>query len=255
MSTTIVIYIALVLTRVGVFVMVMPLFAGRVPRTVRVALAVVLTCFYLGQIAPGWDKQLAGQGEDIHWLPASLAIVREIIIGGLLGFAFSLFMLPARIAGEFVTQQIGLAQSNIAGLSADTPAGPITVTMESIFSLVFLMLDGHHIVLTALHVSFMKLPLGGTIIPDWTLPAIGMLQHSYETGLLLAGPLGLCLFILTIVLALMNRMVSQLGLTSIGYTLQVMVASGGMLLFLPDTLNMMARITAKTGTLISQLME
>ena len=93
-------YVGLVLTRVGAFVAVLPLFSARTPRSVRAALAIAITAFYLGQVAPGWDRQVAGQAGDIHWLAYSIAMMRETLLGAAMGFAFGLFLLPARIAGN-----------------------------------------------------------------------------------------------------------------------------------------------------------
>src|SRR5438093_1132430 len=103
--------------------------------------------------------------------------VRRILIVGLvlvltmgftlqLGFAFSLFLLPAQIAGAFVSNQVGLALGPQPGPSGHNAAGPLAVVFEVLASLIFLELNGHHVVLAALHASFSKLPIGGTLIPQ-----------------------------------------------------------------------------------------
>ena len=248
-------YVGLVLARVGAFVAVMPLFSGRTPKTVRAALAMALTAYFLAQITPAWDRRIVGEGAGIHWLTYSLAMVRETLLGGGMGFAFGLFLLPARIAGEFLTTQIGLALSPQSGITGEQPAGPLTLAFEAAGSLLFFELDGHHFVLMALQTSFVKLPLGGDLLPQFAGPALTGLSHSYEQGMLLAAPLGMCLFLLAVTLAIMARAAPQLNIYSVGFTLQVFVALAGSFLLMSDMLGMMASHIGQISVLINAFME
>jgi len=249
------VYFGLVLTRVATFVAVMPLFSGRTPRMVRAALALILAIFWFNTVTPAWDPRLARQGVDIHWLVYSLSIMREAMVGAILGFAFSLFLLPAQIAGEFVTQQIGLALSQQTGLSSPAPAGPLAVIFEAIASLVFLEMDGHHIILSALHASFDKLPLGGGLLPMPAGPMIQGMGTAQQMGLLLAGPLGICLFLLAVVLAIMARAAPQLNIYSVGFTLQVVIALVGSIFLMPDMIRLMMVIIGQTGASLGSFLE
>lgn len=247
-------YVGLVVARVGAFVSVMPLFAGRTPRTVRAALAMAIVAFYLSQVAPDWDRHVAGRAGNIHWLAYTLALLRETLLGAGMGLAFSLFLLPPRIAGEFITQQIGLALSPQPGITDEQPAGPLTLAFEAAGALVFFYLDGHHIVLAALHASFAKLPLGGTLVPEMVGPGLDGLARSYEMGLLLAAPLGVCLFLLAVILAIMSRAAPQLNIYSVGFSLQVLVALIGSIYLLPDMIDLMHGFIGQAGESVSGLL-
>ena len=56
MTEGLVVYAALVLARVGTFVAVMPPFAARTPKLVRVSLTLAITAFYLTAAAPGFPR-------------------------------------------------------------------------------------------------------------------------------------------------------------------------------------------------------
>ena len=227
-------YIGLILARIGVFVAVMPPFANRTPRTVRAAFAIALTAFYFGSSMPMWDAEfIAAAKHEIHPLRYAIALVREALIGASMGLAFALFLLPARLAGEFVTAQIGLNAAPSASPSGPDGGGPITITLETLGGMLFLVADGHHVVLLALHSSFGTFPLGGTVLPQ-VGPLLNGLSNSYDAGLLLAGPLALCLFLLSVCLAIMTRAAPQLNVYSIGFALQVIVALLGLLFLLPE---------------------
>jgi flagellar biosynthesis protein FliR len=227
-------YIGLILARVGVFVAVMPPFANRTPRTVRAAFAIALTAFYFGSSLPMWDAQfLEAAKADLDPVRYAVALVREALIGASLGFTFALLLLPARLAGEFITAQIGLNASPSASPTGPDGGGPITVTLETMAGMLFLVANGHHAVLLALHSSFTTFPLGGTMLPQLG-PHINGLATAYDAGLLLAGPLALCLFLLSVCLAIMTRAAPQLNVYSIGFSLQVIVVLLGFLFLVPE---------------------
>ena len=243
--TAVAVYAGLLLARIGAFVAVMPPFAARTPRTVRAAFAVVLTVFYLYSAAPHWDADFAARAADAHPLRYALALIREALLGASMGFAFALFLLPARLAGEFVTLQIGLNAAQAQSPSGPDGGGPLTNLFETASGMLFLVADGHHLVLLALHASFGTLPLGGTVLPDAN-PMLDGLSTAYQLGVLLAGPLAVCLFLLSVTLAIMTRAAPQLNIYSVGFTLQVFVTLLGGLFLLPELVRALTVVVEHT---------
>jgi flagellar biosynthetic protein FliR len=134
MTDALSIYIGLLLARIGAFVMVMPPFAGRTPRSVRAALVLAVAAFYLGTAPPTWDSDLARRVAQVHPILYGFAIIREMLLGAAMGFALTLFILPARIAGEFITQQMGLNAALLPSPSGQDPSGPLTQIFETMAS-------------------------------------------------------------------------------------------------------------------------
>lgn len=250
MTPAVVVYVGLVISRIGAFVGVMPLFGARTPRTVRVGLAVALAAFYLGTVAPGWDPALAKQATEINAVVYALAVARETLIGAAMGLAFGLFLLPAHVAGEFITHQIGLNVAPVGSAASGESAGVLTNIFEIVGGLIFLIADGHHVVLGVLHASFFSLPLGGAMIPQ-VGPMVGGLATAYEMGLLLAGPLTLCLLLLSVTLAIMARTAPQLNVYSVGFTLQIMVVLFGGLFLLPEFILTLHAIIGRAGAALA----
>lgn len=254
MIEAVTVYFSLILARVGTFVAVMPLFADRAPRMVRAGLALALAVFYFSAVLPRWDASLATSASASGW-PFFLALGREALIGAAMGFAFSLFLLPAQVAGTFVANQIGLASGPLHGPSGDTAPGPLAVAFEVLASLIFLELDAHHVLLAALHASFAKLPIGGTLVPQPLNPMVDGLARAHEMGVVLASPMALCLLLLTVMLAFMARVAPQLNIQTVGFTLQSIVALVGAAFLLPDFARLMAAFTGTTGTTIQRFLE
>jgi flagellar biosynthetic protein FliR len=249
--SAIVIYVGLLIARITAFVGVMPLFGARAPRTVRLGLALALVAFYLGNVSPGWSPELARKPADVHPVRMALAMAREALIGLAMGLAFGLFLLPARVAGEFITHQIGLNITPENSATSTESGSVISNTFEIVTGLVFLVADGHHVVLGVLHSSFSSLPLGGAAVPQIG-PMVGGLQTAYEMGLLLAGPLALCLLLLAVTLAIMARTAPQLNVYSVGFSLQVLVLLFGGVFLIPEFVFTIHAIVDRTGAALTQ---
>jgi flagellar biosynthetic protein FliR len=246
-----VLFFALVLARVGTFVGLMPLFSGRgTPRIVRVGLAMSLAVFWLSTLVPPPELMPLRATGDIPWVLFGVAMVREAILGAMVALLFSLFFAPVRIAGEFITQQIGLSQSVVLGPTADTSAGPFTLILETLAGFIFLELNGHHVVLAVLHSTFAKYPLGGLYMPVPTGSLVEAVTVAENYGVLLAGPLALAMFLVTITLAILARVAPQLNIYSIGFTLQALVGVVGAFLLIPDIVRLIALVMGRVIEMI-----
>ncbi len=253
MSPGAAVYVGLILARVGAFVAVAPPFASQTPRLVRAGFALALAAFYLGAAAPGWNPAMEARAGDINPVLYAVALVRESLIGLAMGFAFALFLVPARLAGEFVTQQVGLSVSPQAGPAGGDSSGQVARLFETTAALVFLLADGHHLAFAAFHGTFDRLPLGGPAVPQ-VGPMVAGVGAAYHMGLLLAGPLAISLFLLSITLAIMTRAAPQLNVYSIGFTLQVLVVLLGGLFLMPELVRAMHAVVGRTGAQLPTLL-
>lgn len=244
-------YAGLVLTRVAAWSAAVPLLAGRTPRLVRVGLVGVLAIFYLGGHPPPWDERWAMQAEHISALAYALALLREAVIGAALGLLFGLWLLPARVAGEFLAFQVGLNVSPLPGPAGEEAAGTLTAWLEVLAAVVFLSLDGHHVLLAVLHASWGVLPLGGTPWPA-VAPMLQGLASAYEVGLLLAAPLAACLMLLAATLAVTARAAPQLNVYSVGFALQVLVVLLAGFVLLPELAGAMQAYWQRFGEWLPQ---
>ena len=118
--TGLVVYFALVLARAGTGVLVLPLFGGQnMPRMVKLGFALALAAFWITTLGVPADTAILRQLNAGSWPLLALAVAREALLGALLGLAFNLFLLPARYAGEFITQQMGLSLGQTLGPTGD----------------------------------------------------------------------------------------------------------------------------------------
>ena len=221
---------SLILARVAAFVGVLPILGGpQTPNLVKVGLTMALTVMWsfamFGEPTPLPPDSVV----TVSWI---MALGREAALGALFGFFFSLFLLPATIAGEYLTQEMGLSfASMVSAVGTGSASTPATI-LELFASLLFLGLDLHHVFLAVLDATFRRFPVG----QGFSLPLcdpVGAAASAEEWGILLGVPVALCLFVTTIALAFLNRAAPQLSIYSIGFPLRLIVGLGALLVMLP----------------------
>lgn len=246
MIATAAIFATLMLARVAAFVAMLPLLGGNaMPRTVKIGLTMALTVLWGSTF---WEQMptcawLAGDG-IVPWLGLSIAVGREALLGAVVGYMLGLVTIPARIAGDFLAQEMGLSFGNMVSVSGDGQATPLTVIFEMLASALFLGLDGHHAFFGLMQELMQHCPVGG---PLPAFPVAGVLQATMaaeEWGLILAAPVAVCLFLTTVVLTLLTRAAPQLNLYTLGFPVRLGVGLIVTLLFLPCTVATMVTIFA-----------
>ncbi len=236
MTATIVVFGTLMLARVGAFVAMLPLLGGTAtPRLVKVGLTLALTvlwatAFWQQMPACAW---LAAEGV-VPWVGLGIAVGREALLGAVVGYTLGLVTIPARIAGDFLAQEMGLSFSNLVNVTSGGQATPLTLIFEMLAGALFLGLDGHHGFFGVMQGLMERFPVGG---PVPAIPTAGLLHGALaaeEWGLMLAAPVALCLFLTTLILTLLARATPQLNLYTVGFPLRLGVGLVAVLLLLPQ---------------------
>ena len=209
----------LVFVRMGAMMVAAPIFSSAaVPVRVRAAFALVLACVMFPVVAPQLTSNLS--------LSAALgAIVCEMIIGTSLGFGISLVFIGVEVAGMMIERQAGMALGRVYNPVMDSNS---TIMGQMFFFLalaVFLAAGGLHALIRALLDSFVLLPplsFGySTVIPEALL---ALLQLAMQTGIRLAAPMLIALFLASIAMGFLSRTIPQINILSIGFAVRVMVA-------------------------------
>jgi len=206
----------------------LPVFAQRgVPMRVRVALA-FLIAFCAQASLPAMPVIPLDSAQ------AMLAVVQQLLIGLSLGFAVRIVFAAVEFAGEIIGLQMGL---NFAGFFNPMTGGESTAASRFFgvsVSWLFIVMGGHLMLIGAVVQSFHAFPVGPepfaflrTVQPQvWG-------AEVFRLGLWIALPLvGMLLFV-NLVLGVISRVASQMGIFSIGFPITVSVGLVGMLLTLP----------------------
>jgi flagellar biosynthetic protein FliR len=195
---------------------------------VKAGLAMSLTLFWFGILPAD-----AFAVEQINIVTSVLLIAKEGAIGFLLAVVLGFIFVPAKIAGAYVGQEIGLSLASVSSPGSTDSSTLVTTVFETLAVLLVFGLNLHHFIISVVHFSLIELAgkIKLTELPTELLTqTTGALS---EYGTLIVGPIGICLFILTIGLALLNKAAPTLNLFSVGMTMRSGFGLLCLVLFMP----------------------
>ena len=206
------------LARVSVFLMVLPIFGWRLlPRHIRLVLALLVTVFVamLTPPAPIAQKPLGA------WA-LSLLIVGETLCGLSLGLAVRLVFTAVQVGGAIASRQMGLALAGTYDPTSGEQAQPLATFLEIIFTLFFLACSGHHLLLRLVFRSYEVFPVG-------TIPTAAQMADALVVagsamllfGLKLAAPVLAAFLCLSVLLAILARVLPELNVLLLSLPLRV----------------------------------
>jgi flagellar biosynthetic protein FliR len=201
----------------GIFIFA-PLFgANSVPVKARICLALTLAfCIY--PIVPSQNP--------VYLTVASLpmAVGSELLIGLAIGYGASLPLIAMQMGGLVMAQQMGLGFAQLVNPENDAPTDPVGQMLFLGALTIFLLLNGHHAMLTALVRSFQNVPLGGYVPNDQLLTTtVGLLSSMYDLAVRLSAPLLCLIFLETVAMGFIAKTVPQLNILSLGFPVRIIV--------------------------------
>ena len=201
------VYVAgLVFARVGAILMLLPGIGDAVvPPRMRLALALLLA-FVLFPIAapavgsiPVASSGLAG------------AVIREVIIGLMIGGLLRLFLASLAVAGEVVSLQTTLAFAQTANPLQAMPGTTVAAFLTLLGITLIFATDLHHLFIAALGLSYQhfrpgELPATG----DLAQLAIQTISGAFSIGLQISAPFLVFGLIFYVGLGVLSRLMPQL---------------------------------------------
>lgn len=210
----------LVLIRVTAFFVTVPFFSYRtIPQQARIALAFVLAwmMYYTIDVEP-----FVVNGEYI------MLVIKEAMIGLLLGLIGYIVMSAIQIAGSFVDFQMGFAIANIIDPQTGAQSPLVGQFFNMIALLVLLAIDGHHLILDGIFYSYQFLPI------DQAFPNFGnenfvefiitTFTAVFGIAFQMAAPVVATLFLVDLALGITARTVPQLNIFVVGFPIKIAVS-------------------------------
>jgi flagellar biosynthetic protein FliR len=159
-------------------------------------------------------------------------LAQNILVGLALGFAIRIVFVGIELAGQLIGLQIGLSFS--AYFNPDTRESENVVSnfMSMLVLLMFLSIDGHLILLSALVDSFRLFPAAAAA-PIEPLALVRAASDIFAIALTICLPILAVMLMVNVVLGVMARVAPQLNLFAVGFPLTVLAGLAALALFLP----------------------
>lgn len=160
---------------------------------------------------------------EIFSLQGLLILVQQIIIGVAMGFSVRLVFAAVGMAGQMIGMTMGLGFATFFDPQTQGQNTAVSQFLSMLLMLIFLSLDGHLMIVTALTDSFVTMPIamGSQSIEPVKIAMWG--QSIFTTGMLLALPAIAALLITNMALGVLTRTAPQLNLFGIGFPLTLSI--------------------------------
>ena len=210
----------LVLTRVtGIFV-IAPFFGSlNIPAHIRVGTAVAFS-FVLFPIVDSYGPMSAPDNVFLY----AAAAAGELFVGWLIGFVAYVTFSAIHFAGKVMDMQVGFAMVNVMDPTSGQQIPLIGSFLYNLAIIVFLVVNGHHMLIAALFESFQSVPMMG-LSPSSNLAgfAVNLVNGVFVTGMKLAMPVTFSILLTNVGLGILARTMPQLNIFVVGLPLQIVI--------------------------------
>ncbi len=176
----------LIMARISGLFLAAPFFSRTAgPGRIKVLLVILLTIVLYPLVAP-WPHEGGGS-----LLQMGYATIVELTIGAVIGMLVHWILFAAQVAGSLMGFQMGLSMAMVMDPTSGMQEGVLSNLLYLTGLMLFLTMDGHHLLLEGLARSFHALPLGRGLPPAGSMleAASIALMGMFKLALLIAAPI------------------------------------------------------------------
>ncbi|MBC7753139.1 MAG: flagellar biosynthetic protein FliR [Moraxellaceae bacterium] len=215
-----------------------------VPITAKVLLSMVLTMMVYTAVA---DNQLVARVSDQQNSLIMLAAL-ELIVGLCLGFLTRMFFFAVSMAGEMISIALGLGQAQIFNPLMGSQGNAMEQFLVMFASLVFLAINGHHLMIQGLIQSFSTIPVANVNISAIELSRVVLgLQDILVIAVRMAAPIVISMLVIQIGIGLLSRAVPQINVLSTAASVSALIGIILLIICLPLMSNQMSGAIEETS--------
>lgn len=203
----------LIFTRMGGIMIMAPILGdNNIPMQIKVAFTFLLSMvFYPVVAAPNL-------GANPEIATVAFVSISELGVGLLIGFTARLLFTGVSLAGEVAGFQMGVS---IANIFDPTSAQQVSLIgqIQVVFALMlFVALDGHHLLIQSLVKSYEIVPVGGLQLSEGSMRFfVNQVGKIFLVGLQIGAPLIVALLAANFSMGLIARSVPQLNVIVVGF--------------------------------------
>lgn len=202
----------------GLF-MTAPVFGqNRIPVMVRVFFSLSMAFMVFPFVS--LESALVPQ-TTLPWLITGLL---EILTGIIYGWSASLIFEGVILAGQFVGLQMGFAQANVLNPESQTQRPLLSEIYFVMAFLLFLSINGHHLLVMAFQHSFESVPLGHFFFDQQVLQRLlTLFAQIFIVALIIAAPINGILTLIDLIMGLIARTAPQMNVLIISFSIKIYI--------------------------------
>jgi flagellar biosynthetic protein FliR len=244
----------LVFFRITGVLMLAPVFGSAMaPAAVKIFLSLLLALLFFPLV------RAKGAGVAVEGSVLALSVVWELAVGLLIGFAAALLFAGVQFGGHLIDQELGILQANLLDPMLNEPISILGQFKVLLATLVYLLINGHHLLIAAVSDSFRAVPLLGLTFSQGVALELSdtLMRDVFRMGVEIAGPALVTLFLVSIALAFMARTAPEMNIFALSFPLRfavgLVVVALGVGLFVAGFENRALRQSEAVRTLVGML--
>lgn len=214
----------LVLLRVGILLFMFPIFSSTVfPERLKIGFALIISLLLYSVVKVDITRF------PMNAVSTGLLILAEATIGITLGLCLRMFFASVQLAGQIIGFQMGYAMINVV----DPQTGANVSIMDQfgywVCIVVFLLLNGHHIIFLAVIDSFKIVPIGFFMMHE-AIPAkvVEIGGQLFLLSIKIGAPVIAALAFVSVAFGLVAKFSPQMNVMIVAFPLQIIT---GLVLF------------------------
>lgn len=226
-----------------------PVFSIQVaPARVRLVISLLVTMVIMPVLPPMPDIALFSyQG--------FMVALQQIVLGLTAGFILQMVFSVVLVGGQSIAYSMGLGFASLVDPATGLQVPVVGQLFVVSSSLLFLVFDGHLLLIEMLTQSFRTMPVAeiGLETSDlWRV--IAWSSQIFAGGVLLALPVIVTILLVNISFGVASRAAPQLQIFGVGFPITIMIGMVLIWITLPDMLESFADILQQGFTLISEVL-
>ncbi len=214
----------LILIRISVILFLFPLFGSPVvPVLIKTGLAIVIAMILYPVLTV--DPSLF----PVHTINFVPLVVAEIMIGMALSYSIHVFFGAVQFAGNIIGFQMGFSMINVVDPQSGTSISVMSQIGYLVVLLIFILLNGHHIILSAIVDSFRIINIGDIYLRTGLLDQLRlMVTGLFVLGLKIAAPAMATLLFTSAAFGICAKFVPQMPVLIVAFPVKIAV---GLIMF------------------------
>ncbi|PIE70212.1 MAG: flagellar biosynthetic protein FliR [Deltaproteobacteria bacterium] len=212
----------LVLVRVSVVLFLFPIFGSPLfPAQIKAGLSLMVTIALIPLVS---GRTVLPGMFPVHAVSFVLLVVGELIIGMVIALTVRMFFAAVQMAGQIIGFQMGFSMINVV----DPQSGGQISLMEQfvywVVLIIFLGLNGHHILLMSLAESFRRVPIGGVHLSGSLVEAvIPMSADIFSLGIRIAAPAWAAIFFTDAAFGITAKFAPQMNVLIVAFPVKITI--------------------------------
>lgn len=207
----------IVTSRIAGFVSAIPVFvSAQTPGRVKTSLVMVISLMLYPVMAGAVPRM------DFSPVPFFLLILSEVLLGLLLGLVARLIFTAVEFGATVIGYQMGFAAAEIFDPQSERQVALVSQFQNVFAIMIFLAINGHHIFLRAVVLSYDLLPPGQFDVSGEAVPFLMQLaSHMFIIGVQFSAPVLAVLLLSGLILGILARVFPQLNVFLLSFPINI----------------------------------